>query len=54
MGGDVSACVFRVLTGVTLLGLAAFGPTMLWVFGVYIRFFGNGCLGFRPDGDSLF
>jgi hypothetical protein len=27
---------------------------MLWLFGVYIRFFGNGGLGFRPDGDSLF
>jgi hypothetical protein len=34
--------------------LAAFGPTMLGLFGVYIRFFGNGGLGFRPDGDSLF
>jgi hypothetical protein len=34
--------------------LAAFGPTMLWVSGVYIRFFGNGGLGFRPYGDSLF
>ena len=27
---------------------------MLWVFGVYIRFFGNGGLGFRPYGGSLF
>ena len=36
------------------LDLAAFGPTMLGVLGVYIRFFGNGGLGFRPDGDSLF
>ncbi|WP_331694779.1 hypothetical protein VY732_04770 [Pseudomonas sp. ZY71] len=27
---------------------------MLWLFGVFIRFFGNGGLGFRPDGDSLF
>jgi hypothetical protein len=27
---------------------------MLWLFGVYIRFFGSGGLGFRPDGDSLF
>jgi hypothetical protein len=34
--------------------LAACGPTMLWVFGVYIRFFGNGGLGFRPYGGSLF
>jgi hypothetical protein len=27
---------------------------MLGVFGVYIRCLGNGGLGFRPDGDSLF
>jgi hypothetical protein len=54
MGGGVSDCVFRVLTGFTLFDLAAFGPTMLGVFGVYIRYLGNGGLGFRPDGDSLF
>ncbi len=36
------------------LGLAAFGPTMLVGVGVYIRFFGDGGLGFRPYGGSLF
>jgi hypothetical protein len=34
--------------------VAAFGPTMFWVDRVYIRCCGNGHLGFRPDGDSLF
>ena len=34
--------------------LAACGPTMFLGVWVYIRGFGNGGLGFRPDGDSLF
>ncbi|CAI8863113.1 hypothetical protein EMIT0196MI5_20124 [Pseudomonas sp. IT-196MI5] len=33
--------------------LAAFGPTMVLGDRVHIRFFGNGHLGFRPDGGSL-
>jgi len=36
------------------LAVAAFGPTMLLGFWVYIRCCGNGCLGFRPDGESPF
>jgi len=35
------------------LAVAAFGPTMLLRFWVYIRCCGNGCLGFRPYGGSL-
>ena len=34
--------------------VAAFGPAMLLGFWGYIRCCGNGGLGFRPDGDSLF
>ena len=37
-----------------LLSLAAFGPTRLLVVRVHIRCCGNGGLGFRPYGDSLF
>jgi hypothetical protein len=48
---DISGCVFRVLTGV--FDLAAFGPTMFWGDCVHIRFCGNGGLGFRPYGESL-
>ncbi|MFJ2530391.1 hypothetical protein [Pseudomonas helmanticensis] len=36
------------------LSLAAFGPTMLGVFFVNIRCCGDGGLGFRPYGGSLF
>ena len=35
------------------MAVAAFGPTMLLRFWVYIRCCGNGCLGFRPYGGSL-
>jgi hypothetical protein len=34
--------------------VAAFGPTMLWVGWVHIRFFCEGGWRFRPYGDSLF
>ena len=34
--------------------MAAFGPTRLWLFWVFIRFFGCGYLRFRPYGESLF
>ena len=51
MAGDISGCVFRVLTGA--FDLAAFGPTMFWGDCVHIHCCGNGGLGFRPYGESL-
>ncbi|EJL95957.1 hypothetical protein PMI18_04998, partial [Pseudomonas sp. GM102] len=36
-----------------ILGVAAFGPTMLWLGCVHIRCCGNGGLGFRPYGEAL-
>ena len=38
----------------SLLAMAACQPTNLLVDRVHIHFFGNGHLGFRPYGDSLF
>ena len=52
MAGDISGCVFRVLTGA--FDLAAFGPTMFWVDRVHIHCCGNGGLWFRPYGEALF
>jgi len=44
----------RSNVGAGLPAMAAFGPTMLLGFWVYIRCCGNGCLGFRPYGESPF
>ena len=53
MGVGVSGCVQGFDRGLAL-DLAAFGPTMFLGFWVYIRFFGDGGLRFRPYGESPF
>jgi hypothetical protein len=52
-GGCFCLCV-QGFDRVHAFDLAAFGPTRFLGVWVYIRFFGNGFLGFRPYGDSLF
>ncbi len=53
-GGRCFCLCVQGFDRVHALGVEAFGPTMLGVVGVYIRFFGDGGLGFRPYGGSLF
>ena len=42
------------MVGAFFCALAAFGPAMLWVVWVNIRFFGCGSWWFRPYGEALF